>query len=152
MITGKQLIADAEKAGYNLVSAYTRADALDDGEQIDISDTAKEAGFRYPVYITRAAWASAVEAGGTWKEDEDGKETLILPLGQDVQGRMWDVLNVMRWKIKTQQDICEFSFRVSVFAYDGKPHRHDVELWSQVGPVDADDPSPAITIMTEMDL
>jgi hypothetical protein len=34
---------------------HTRADALRDGVLIDVSETAKEAGFRYPVALTRAA-------------------------------------------------------------------------------------------------
>jgi hypothetical protein len=32
----------------DLIHSYTRADALRDGVLIDVSATAKEAGFRYP--------------------------------------------------------------------------------------------------------
>ncbi len=39
------------------ISIYTRAQALDDGFLVDVSELAKEAGFRFPVALTRAAWA-----------------------------------------------------------------------------------------------
>jgi hypothetical protein len=34
----------------------SRADAIADGVLIDVSENAKEAGFRYPVVLTRAVW------------------------------------------------------------------------------------------------
>src|SRR5262249_42765183 len=40
----------------DLIHSYTRAGALRDGVLIDVSATAKEAGFNYPVALTRAAW------------------------------------------------------------------------------------------------
>ena len=38
-----------------LVLAYTRREAIADGVLIDATETAKEAGFRYPVALTAAA-------------------------------------------------------------------------------------------------
>lgn len=43
-----------------LIYSYTRAQALADGELVDVSQTAIEAGFRVPVAITRALWAAIV--------------------------------------------------------------------------------------------
>src|SRR5262245_16898089 len=37
----------------NEIHRYTRADALREGVLIDVSETAREAGFRYPVALTR---------------------------------------------------------------------------------------------------
>jgi hypothetical protein len=62
-----------------LIHGYTRADALRDGVLIDVSAVAREAGFRYPVALTRAAWERCV----------------AVPPGvlcQDEAGRLWDVL------------------------------------------------------------
>lgn len=65
------------------VSTYTRAQALDDGFLVDVSELAKEAGFRFPVALTRAAWADCVE----WSEADSKRQTY-----QDEAGRLWDVL------------------------------------------------------------
>ena len=62
-----------------VISAYTRADALRDGVLIDVSETAREAGFKWPVAITQALWA-------TINNIPKSKPY------QDVQGRLWDVL------------------------------------------------------------
>ena len=35
----------------------SRAQAIEDGVLVDVSDIAKEAGFRYPVALTSALWA-----------------------------------------------------------------------------------------------
>ena len=38
------------------IFAYTRAQAIEDGILVDVSETAREAGFRIPVAITRTVW------------------------------------------------------------------------------------------------
>src|SRR3954466_15311790 len=63
----------------NLIHRYSRADALRDGALVDVSATAREAGIRYPVALTRAVWERCV----------------AVPAGvacQDEAGRLWDVL------------------------------------------------------------
>src|SRR3954451_3983219 len=63
----------------DFIHRYTRADALRDGVLIDVSATAREAGIRWPVALTRAAWERCVK----------------VPPGvacQDEAGRLWDVL------------------------------------------------------------
>ena len=37
----------------NIIYAYTRKQAIEDGEQVDVSNTAAEAGIRFPVFLTR---------------------------------------------------------------------------------------------------
>ena len=39
-----------------VIFAYTRAQAIEDGILVDVSETAREAGFRIPVAITRTVW------------------------------------------------------------------------------------------------
>jgi hypothetical protein len=41
----------------HVISSYTRAQAIADGELVDVSTIAREAGFRFPTAITRALWA-----------------------------------------------------------------------------------------------
>ena len=63
-----------------VISVYTRAQAIADGILVDVSETAREAGFKIPVALTRAVWERLV----------------ALPEGyrgfQDESGRLWDVL------------------------------------------------------------
>ena len=47
-----------------LVHAYTRAQAIEDGCLVDVSETAREAGFKVPVALTAAVWAELREAEG----------------------------------------------------------------------------------------
>ena len=39
-----------------VISTYTRARAIKDGILVDVSDTAREAGFTIPVAVTRTVW------------------------------------------------------------------------------------------------
>ncbi|MFX8797558.1 DUF6573 family protein, partial [Acinetobacter baumannii] len=39
-----------------LISSYSRAQAIADGALIDVTETAFEAGFQWPVAISRRAW------------------------------------------------------------------------------------------------
>jgi hypothetical protein len=69
--------------GADLIHRYTRADAIRDGVLIDVSAVAREAGIRYPVALTRAAWERCV----------------AVPPGvrcQDEAGRLWNVLFLLR--------------------------------------------------------
>ena len=43
-------------AGAEVLYAYTRKDALADGVQIDMRKIVREAGLKFPVYLTRAVW------------------------------------------------------------------------------------------------
>lgn len=43
--------------GFEVIHAYTRAQAIEDGVLVDLSDLAREAGFRFPVAVTLGVWA-----------------------------------------------------------------------------------------------
>ena len=66
------------------ISTYTRAQGIEDGILVDVSDTAREAGFRVPVALSRTVWDRLV----------------ALPEGykgfQDESGRLWDVVWMAR--------------------------------------------------------
>ena len=68
-----------------VVYRYTRADAIRDGMLIDVTETAREAGFKIPVAITAAVKDQCVR----WTED-DARRRPRIP--QDEDGRLWDVL------------------------------------------------------------
>ena len=46
----------------DLIHQYTRADAIRDGALIDVSATAREAGFKFPVALTAAVWTRDLDA------------------------------------------------------------------------------------------
>ena len=64
--------------------AYTRRQAIEDGVLVDVSETAREAGFNIPVALSRSVWERLV----------------ALPEGycgfQSESGRLWDVLWMAR--------------------------------------------------------
>ena len=67
-----------------VISTYTRAQAIADGILVDVSETAREAGFKIPVAVTRTVWDSLVAL-------PDGYQGF-----QDERGRLWDVLWMAR--------------------------------------------------------
>jgi len=66
-----------------VIYTYSRAQAIEDGVLVDVSETAREAGFRWPVAITQAAWEDCI----AWTEDDNNRQVY-----QDESGRLWDVL------------------------------------------------------------
>lgn len=66
-----------------VISGYSRAQALADGVLVDVSTTARELGFRYPVALTAAVWTDCV----AWRDEDSERQTF-----QDETGRLWDVL------------------------------------------------------------
>ncbi len=73
----------AENLFGEVIYTYTRAQAIEDGVLVDVSETAREAGFRWPVAITQAAWEDCI----AWTEDDNNHQVY-----QDESGRLWDVL------------------------------------------------------------
>lgn len=66
-----------------VISTYTRTQAIEDGVLIDAGSMAQEAGFKWPVAVTSAAWADCI----AWTEDDNRQQVY-----QDESGRLWDVL------------------------------------------------------------
>ncbi len=125
---------------FELIYTYTRAQAIADGFQIDVTKTAQEAGIRFPVFITRGVY----------------EECVAVPPGvtaQDEAGRLWDVVWMLRFAIlkhSTFNTQPSTSRRLPVALYvrnsDNKPARL-TKLIATAGPLDIDNPAPAITVM-----
>jgi len=115
-----------------LIFAYTRKQAIEDGVLVDITDTAKEAGLRFPTAITATAWSEYVAV-------PDGVT------GQDERGRLWDIAWMLRFAIAKQKlDGPEILFELLVKNEEIRPQQ-PVTLKAIIGP--GDDPAPVITIM-----
>ena len=117
----------------NVIYAYTRKQAIADGVQVDVSSTAKEAGIRFPVFITRTAFDAYVTVPPNVS-------------GQDEAGRLWDVVWMLRFAIrKAAQGHSRLPFALHVRNDNRTPRL--VKLIAMCGPLDMDAPEPAITVM-----
>jgi hypothetical protein len=99
---------------------------------IDVSATAREAGIRWPVALTRAAWERCVR----------------VPPGvacQDEAGRLWDVLWLLRCAIGRSNGGPEIRFAVHARNDNRDRTPPLVRLKALCGP--GDDGSPCITVM-----
>jgi hypothetical protein len=122
----------------DLIHVYSREDALNDGNLVDVSEMAREAGFKYKTALTHNAFADCVE----WT-DEDNKRKGTC---QDVPGRLWDVLYMARVAV---QRMSGHSDRVRYQLYrvprEGTGHKARlVTLEAVIGP--GDHGEPVITI------
>jgi hypothetical protein len=122
-----------------VIYAYTRAQAVADGVQVDVTKTAKEAGISIPVFLTRTVFDAYVAV-------PDGVEC------QDEAGRLWDIVWMLRFAILRSRSHTKAGAactRVPVALYVRNDNRKAklVKLIAQCGPLDIDDPQPAITVM-----
>jgi hypothetical protein len=115
-----------------VISVYTRAQAIADGVLIDTTETAKEAGFRVPVAITAAVWADCV----AWDNRHEQAT-------QDESGRLWDVLSMAAHAARLNQGSLA-PFFVARIPSQGT-RLESVQLVCHIGP--GDDAEPVITIM-----
>jgi hypothetical protein len=116
-----------------IIYTYTRAQAIADGYQIEVTKTADEAGIRFPVFITRTVYDNyvAVPEGVT---------------GQDEAGRLWDIVWMTRFAIIRGRPGAD-RLPVALYVRNDNQRSRLIKLVAVCGPLDFDDPSPAITIM-----
>ena len=117
----------------NVISVYTRAQAFQDGVLVDVSELAREAGFKWAVAVTDNLYHSYIVPA-----------LALVAEGQSVQGRMWDVLMVLRHAIRSSKDDTYLRFSV-LFQLSPGAAPVPVELVSVAGP--DDDGSPCLTLM-----
>lgn len=121
-----------------IIHTHSRAQLLADGDLIDVTDTAREAGFTVPVAMSRAAWADCVE----WTEETDKRKATH----QDESGRLWDVVYMARLAARMKGDDSRRLFEVYRVPVQGRgiqPRR--AVLAMHIGP--GDNAEPVITIM-----
>lgn len=126
--TGKGFWDDAE-----VISSYSRAQAIEDGVLVDVSTVAKEAGIKFPVAMTATVWGQYVE----------------VPAGvgcQDETGRLWDILWMFRCAAaKFDGDTLLFKLYVRNHNRERLTRQDLVTLKAICGP--GDNGEPVVTIM-----
>src|SRR5689334_11102095 len=90
------LFDDAE-----VIHTYSREDAIRDGVLVDVTPIAEEAGFKVPIALTSSVW-SRLEPS-----ERDAQ------LGQSIEGRLWDVLMVLRSRANTPAETVMFDVIVA---------------------------------------
>lgn len=125
--------------GWEVIHTYTRADALRDGTLVDVTEAAREAGFRFPVAVTRAVWEGCV----AWSDADNARKDAA----QDETGRLWDVVTALHAAIRRARDdharMDVPLYRVPRDGYAIRPQR--TRLIAVCGP--GDDAAPVITVM-----
>ena len=122
--TGKSMKHDDR-----IIYAYCRKQAIEDGVLVDVSEIAREAGFRYPVAVTQALWA-------------DINNIPLSKNHEEVNGRLWDVLFLGSMAIRNSKEAADtlcYNLVLSV----GCRKRYTVKLVCGPG----DDAEPVITLM-----
>jgi len=120
-----------------VIYSYTRAQAIEDGVLVNVSETAREAGFRWPVAMTSAAWADCV----AWSEDDNQRQ-----VHQDESGRLWDVLWMALNAIRRANGGTQIEYQLHRVPRDGKSAEARLTSLKLVcGPGDTGE--PVITIM-----
>ena len=117
----------------HLIYSYTRAQALADGVQVEVTTTAREAGITFPVFLTRAVFDRYV----------------TVPPGvaaQDEAGRLWDIVWMLRFAILRARAGAQ-RIPVALYVRNDNHRARLVKLVATCGPLDLDDPRPAITVM-----
>lgn len=117
--------ADAE-----IVSIYTRREAIQDGALMDVSDVATEAGFNFPVAITSAVHSIL--------------ETSAKKCGETIDWPIWDLLTMLKFNIGKNKDSDRINFKACFYSPEAKK-KIDMDFYSLIGP--GDDAEPVITIM-----
>lgn len=111
--------------GFEVISVYSRAQAIEDGELVDVSDIATRQGFRIPVALTRSVW---------WEVQEAARKASLCPALM-AETLLHGLYNLIR-KLPGATD--RFDAQVSLGG-------HALKVYAVVGP--GDTPEPVITIM-----
>jgi hypothetical protein len=121
------------------IHVYTRAQALADGQLVDVTETAREAGFTWPVAMTQAAWHDLVH----WDEETEKRKGFT---GQSESGRLWDVLYMAMWAARRNAGTVETRYQMIRTPEPGRgvqPRKVVVKLVTGPG----DDAEPVVTLM-----
>lgn len=114
----------------DIICQYTRKEAIEDGVLADISELAKDAGFKYPVAISTGIISLIEDA--------------VNKGGKDWNGVVWDILTMLLYYIKRSSGGARTDFDVLIWSkYTGKDKL--MKMYAVCG--GGDNFEPVITIM-----
>jgi hypothetical protein len=119
-----------------VIFRYTRAQAIEDGVLVDLSEWAKELQFTIPIACTAAVW-------GQYVTPPDGTREL----GQSERGRAHDILWMLCCAIRKQSGRSHGDQLLFNVIFLQSPRKHQtVQLKAICGPGDNGEPVLTITI------
>jgi hypothetical protein len=128
------LFDDAE-----IISTYSRRQAIEDGVLVDLrqgelNDLINDAGFRWPIACTSTVFFACIDLTPVARQ-----------AGNDIGGRLWDILQVMRHAVRKNgsEPTTELFFDVLVVRDRTKPTLTKLKVVA--GP--DDDGRPCLTVM-----
>jgi len=124
---------NTQNSELKIVYSYTRAQAVADGVQVEVTKTAQEAGIRFPVFLTRTVYDAYVSVPPNVS-------------GQDEAGRLWDIVWMLRFAIQRSGPGAN-RLPFALYVRNDDRAAKLVKLIAVAGPVDIDDPAPSITVM-----
>jgi hypothetical protein len=121
-----------------VISSYSREQAIADGFLVDLTqgelgELVREAGIRYPLACTAAVFADYIDLTPAAKR-----------AGNDVIGRLWDVLNMLKYAIRNAPQGTDTVF-VHLHCVVKRVTPSPVVIKSVCGP--GDHGEPVITLM-----
>ena len=124
---------DKEKDVLEVIDSYSRAQAIKDGTLVDVSETALKAGIRYPTALTLSVFQHCVAVPDR------------LVGFQDEQGRLWDILWMLRQALalKRNRESNELVYTVLIQNFKSGPKPVRLKAVCSAG----DNLEPVITIM-----
>jgi len=132
----------AESFFGEVISTYTRAQAIEDGVLVDAGPIANEVGFKLSVALTAAVWADCV----AWTDDDSQTNAF-----QDQSGRLFDVLFMASFAIRTSADsgdrLLYELYRVPRDGYSTEAK--SVTLKLIIGPGDHGEPVMTVMLLNE---
>jgi hypothetical protein len=117
---------------FELIHSYSRKQAVEDGVLIDVTPTAREVGIAIPVAVTAAVFRNYVRV-------PDGVTA------QDVAGRLWDVLWMLRFAISRHREVEGDTLLFTVFVRNDDTEPKPVKLKAVVHP--GDEGEPVVTVL-----
>jgi len=117
-----------------VIYSYTRAQAIEDGVLVDLTEWAGETGFRIPVACTSAVWNGYVVPPAETTE-----------LGQSERGRAHDLLWMLYVAIKAARQAHHEQLLFKVIFLQAPSKQETVTLKAICGP--GDQGEPVLTVM-----
>ena len=121
----------------DVIFRYSRAQAILDGTLVDVTEQAKECGFKVSMVCTEAVWRQI-----EWTDYDDQKKAGAC---QDTEGRLWDVLSLaIRAAAHSEGDLASFEVLMVPQSGEGLSAKL-MPFVLHIGP--GDDAEPVCTLM-----
>ena len=122
----------------DLISSYSRKQAIDDGLLVDVTEVARQMGILYPVALSRAVFDDSV----SWSAKDDAKA--FWP--QDESGRLHDLVWLLYLAMRgAKPGEARVSFDLNRVPRPGKGKKRKVSLRAEVH--GGDNGEPVVTVM-----